>query len=264
MLLSLRDDLLGRPEEALATLRRAETELARLREQGDGKEHLYYFKGRSALFLDFYDEAEAALQSAIASDPTYARAQVALGSVFLDRAQTSQTPEERAQDPADLEQAIQSYEKALELARSENDPLTEVITHLALAAAYRLEAETWKSIAQPDLDRATQFYEQAIQELRLVVEPLEQADQVRLLAQAYATLGAAHTQHAQLLQIQGDLAASLGEYEAARIAFAGCIAQGERAPEDELLHTEIIAHAENGCQHWDQVVDEILQGLHGG
>jgi tetratricopeptide (TPR) repeat protein len=264
LMLGLRDDLLGRPADALATLRQAEAQLAALREQGDGKEHLYYLEGRAALFMDFYDEAEAALQRALKSNPRYARAQTALGSVYLDRAQTLQTPEERLQNPGDVEAAVRNYEAALALARDANEPLTEVIVHLALAGAYRLEAETYKSVATPDLARAGRLYDQAIGELRPVLEPLASAQQVRLLAQAYSTLGAAYLQKGQLLEIQGDGTAATAQYRAAREAYDGCIQQGAMAPDDDLLRTEIIDHEENGCRHWAGVVDDILSRLDGG
>jgi tetratricopeptide (TPR) repeat protein len=264
LLLGLRDDLLGEPAEALALLRDAEVELASLPERGEGKEHLYYLKGRAALFLNNYAEAQESLQKALQSNPNYARARLALGSVYLDVAQTQQTPEERLRDPSNLEQALANYQQALDLARQANDPLTEIISHLALASAHRLEAETQKSVSTPDLAEAGRLYEQAIDELRLVLDPLAQAQQFRLLAQAYSTLGAAFLQHGQLLEIQGDQSAARTEYEAAREAYAGCIAQGEKAPEDQLLQSEIIGHEQDGCQRWLDVVDEIRSRLDGG
>jgi tetratricopeptide (TPR) repeat protein len=250
LLLGLREDLLGSPTTELALLRQGEQELQTLGEQGEGKEHLYYFEGRAALFLDFYDEAEAALHKALSSNPAYARAQLALGSVYLDIAQTLESPQERLAEPKNLERAMANYQKALDLAQESNDPLTEVVCRLAMAQAYRLEAETYNALN--DHEQAKALFEQAIQDLRLVVNPL-----------AYSALGAAYTQQAQLLQIRGDLAGSRAGYEAAHEAYAGCIAQGAKAPEDEILRTEIIDHAQNGCKHWDSVVKEILTGLPG-
>jgi tetratricopeptide (TPR) repeat protein len=262
LLLAMRDDLLGRPTEALAILRQAEFELDHIREQGDGKEHLYYFKGRSALFLDFYAEAEADLLAALRSNPNYARAYIALGSVYLDQAQTLEAPQQRLIAGGTLERATERYRQGLRLAREANDPQTEIVAHLALGHAYRLEAESHYALGQ--FVEAEPLFDLAIDELRTVLDPLEGAEQYRLLAQAFAALGAAHTQYGQLLQVRGDLAESRDEYGSARTAYAGCIAQGDRAPEDELLASEIIGHAEKGCRHWDQVVEEILEGLSGG
>jgi len=264
LLLGLRDDLLGEPAQALALLRDAEEELASLPERGEGKEHLYYLKGRAALFMNAYAEAEASLQKALKSNPDYARAQMALGSVYLDMAQTEQTPEERLQDPSNLEQAVANYQRALDLAKQANEPLTEIIARLALAGAYRLEAETLKSVTTPDLAAAGRLYQQAIDELRLVLDPLDQAEQYRLLAQAYSTLGAAYLQHGQLLEIQGERSAARAQYEAAQGAYAACIAQREKAPEDKLLQSEIIDHEQNGCQPWADATENILSSFDGG
>jgi tetratricopeptide (TPR) repeat protein len=262
LLLGLREDLLGNPSDELAILRQGEQELSALPEQGDGKEHLYYFEGRAALFMDFYDEAEAALHKALAGNPAYARAQIALGSVYLDIAQTLESPPQRLAEPKNLDRAVASYQQALDLAHQANEPLTEVIARLALAQAYRLQAETYHSLG--DDDQANSLFDQAIQDLRLVVDPLATAGQYRLLAQAYSALGAAYTQQAQLFQIRGDLAAGREGYQAALQAYTSCIAQGDRAPEDDILRADIIDHAQNGCRHWQGVVQDILQGLPGG
>jgi tetratricopeptide (TPR) repeat protein len=262
LLLGLREDLLGNPSDELAILRQGEQELTTLPEQGDGKEHLYYFEGRAALFMDFYDEAEAALHKALASNPAYARAQIALGSVYLDIAQTLESPQQRLAEPRNLDQAVASYQQALDLAHQANEPLTEVIARLALAQAYRLQAGTYHALG--DDDQANSLFDQAIQDLHLVVDPLATAGQYRLLAQAYSALGAAYTQQAQLRQVRGDLQASKGGYQAALQAYTSCIAQGDRAPEDDILRADIIDHAQNGCRHWQGVVQDILQGLPGG
>jgi tetratricopeptide (TPR) repeat protein len=264
LLLGLRDDLLGEPAQALALLRDAEMELASLPERGEGKEHLYYLKGRSALFMNQYAEAEEALKKALTSAPDYARAQIALGSVYLDMAQTQQTPEERLADPANLELAVSNYQQALDKASQANEPLTEIVARLALAGAYRLQAETLRSVSTPDVAQADRLYGQAIDELRLVLDPLEQARQFRLLAQAHSTLGATYLQHGQLLEIRGDRPAAKGQYEAAREAYASCIAQGQNEDKDKLLLSEIIDHEQYGCRHWADETEKILSSLDGG
>jgi tetratricopeptide (TPR) repeat protein len=266
LLLGLRDDLLGEPAQALALLRDAEVELASLPERGEGKEHLYYLKGRAALFMNQYAEAEEALQKALTSAPDYARAQIALGSVYLDMAQTQQTPEERLADPANLELAVTNYQQALDKASQANEPLTEIVARLALAGAYRLQAETFRSVSTPDVAEAGRLYGQAIDELRLVLDPLAQARQFRLLAQAHSTLGATYLQHGQLLELRGDRPAAKGQYEAAREAYANCIALGQEkdAESDKLLQSEIIDHEQDGCQRWADVTEEILNSFDGG
>lgn len=258
LLLGLRDDLLGRPSDALAVLRQAETELTALREQGDGKELLYYFKGRAALFLDFYDEAQEALERALQSNPAFARAQIALGSIYFDRAQFEPAGE-RLVGENNVEQAIDGYRKGLELAKEANEPLTEVIGHLALGQAYRLRGET-HFLLQEDAE-AERFLELAVQELRLVLEPLAGAEQYRLLAQAYQSLGLAYHQQGEIWQLRGNVAESRERLQAARSAYAGCIEQGGQAPEDEILQTTIIA---DSCQPNDKDAQETLRALEGG
>jgi tetratricopeptide (TPR) repeat protein len=214
--------------------------------------------------MNQYAEAEEALQKALASAPDYARAQIALGSVYLDMAQTQQTPEERLADPANLELAVTNYQQALDKASQANEPLTEIVARLALAGAYRLQAETFRSVSTPDVAEADRLYRQAIDELRLVLDPLEQAQQYRLLAQGYLALGATYLQHGQLLEIAGDRQAAKAQYEAAGQAYSDCIRQGPKAEGDKLLKSEIINHEQDGCQRWADVTEEILSTFDGG
>jgi tetratricopeptide (TPR) repeat protein len=271
LLLGLREDLLGRSEEALAVFRQAEAELTHWKEQGEGKETLYFFIGRSALFLGRYEEAEEALERALQINPTYARAQIVLAGVdfrrvvsFLqshDEEHPLQT-EDMEQAINDVERAIDKYQKGLELAQESHEPLIEIIARLALASAYRLEGQGYFWLQ--DGVKANRFFELAIEEINPVLEPLADAKQHRILAQAYLYLGAAYTQQAEILRKQEDVAGSRALYEKARAAYAGCIGQGEKAPEDEFLQLDVIADAEQGCQHWDKVVEEILLTLEGG
>jgi tetratricopeptide (TPR) repeat protein len=181
-------------------------------------------------------------------------------------AQTQQTPEERLADPANLELAVTNYQQALDKASQANEPLTEIVARLALAGAYRLQAETFRSVSTPDVAEAGRLYGQAIDELRLVLDPLAQARQFRLLAQAHSTLGATYLQHGQLLELRGDRPAAKGQYEAAREAYANCIALGQEkdAESDKLLQSEIIDHEQDGCQRWADVTEEILNSFDGG
>ena len=78
-------DLLGRPQDALNIFQQAEASLTSW-QAADGKEVLYFFIGREALFLDDDKAAEQAAGKALAIEPDYARAQVVLGGVFYRRA----------------------------------------------------------------------------------------------------------------------------------------------------------------------------------
>jgi len=268
LLLGLRDDLLGRSEEALAVFRQAEAELTHWKEQGEGKETLYFFIGRSALFLGRYEEAEEALERALQINPTYARAQIVLAGVdfrrvvsFLqshDEEHPLQT-EDMEQAINDMEQAIDKYQKGLELAQESHEPLIEIIGRLTLAQAYRLEGQAYFWL-QDDV-KANRFFELAIEEINPVLEPLADAEQHRILAQAYESLGAAYTQQAEILRKQEDVARSRALYEKARAAWAGCIDQEKKAPEDDILRSAIIAES---CRPWDKFVEEALLTLDGG
>lgn len=267
LLLGLREDLLGRSEEALAIFRQAEEELTHWKEQEEGKEILYFFIGRSALFLERYEEAEEALEKALQINPAYARAQIVLGSVDFRRVQSFLlSPEERPLQPEDMEQAINDveraiakYQKGLELAEESHEPLIEIIARLALASAYRLEGQGYFWL-QDDVE-ANHFFELAIEEINPVLEPLADAEQHRILAQAYQSLGAAYTQQAEILRKQEDVAGSRALYEKARAAWAGCIDQEKKAPEDDILRSAIIAES---CRPWDKFVEEALLALEGG
>ncbi len=74
LLLALRDDLLGRHEQALTQLKATAGQLTSWSERGEGKEILYYLIARQALFLKRYDEAEAFATQALQSNSDYARA----------------------------------------------------------------------------------------------------------------------------------------------------------------------------------------------
>jgi len=264
LLLGLRDDLLGRSEQALAIFRQAEEELVDWGNQGEGKEILYFFIGRSALFLGRYEEAEAALQEALRIDPAYARAQIVLAGVDFRRVQnvlhppdgSGLTPEAVRQAIGDVERTVAGYQKGLELARESHDPLVEMIARLALASAYRLEGEIYFWL-QDDAE-ANRFFELAIGEIDQVLEPLAEAGQYRILAQAYLSLGAAYTQQAEILRKEADVAGSRGLYEAARAAYTACIDQEEKAPEDEILRSAIIG---DSCRPWREYVEEALLTL---
>jgi hypothetical protein len=258
LLLGLREDLLGRPEAALAIFQQAQTEATDWRERGEGKEILYFFIAREALLLKRYPEAEAAGRRALASNPDYARAQIVLGSIYLRQAQDLPVAT-RLAEPSDLERAVQAYQAGLDLARQGGDSLLGAIARLALALAYRLQGETYYA-----LDReaeANERFEQAVGEIGAVLRPLTDAGQVRLAAQAYAALGATAMQRAQMAELRGDLAAAIPLYRDARAAFASCIGRGTRAPEDDILQSQVIA---GSCQPMDKAAGDILRKLEGG
>jgi tetratricopeptide (TPR) repeat protein len=257
LLLGLRSDLLGQPEEALTLFQKADTEIKNWRDHGEGKEILYFFIAREALFLKRYPEAEDASRKALASNPGYVRAQLVLGGVHLAQAQEL-SPAGRLAEPHDLDQAIQVYAAALDTARQTGEPLLEAIARLALAMAYRVQGETLSNL-QRDAE-ANEWFDRAIQEVKPVLDPLSEAGQYRLLAQAYTSWGTAAMEQAQVRQLHGDLPTANRLYRDAQTAFAGCITQGGKAPEDEILQSQIIG---SNCLPLSKTVEEILRRLEG-
>ena len=135
LLLALREDLLGRHEQALALLQETEAELTSWAEQGEGKEILYYLMARQALFLKRYDEAEAFARQALASNPAYPRAFVVLGGVGVRRAQDLPVLESLAAS-GPLDQADAAYARAVELATASDDRRMELIARLGMAGGH--------------------------------------------------------------------------------------------------------------------------------
>lgn len=260
LVLGLREDLLGHPEAALALFRQAESDLTTWAERGEGKEILYYFIAREALSLRRYDEALAAANRAIASNPSYPRGHSVRGSVLVGQAQT-RPPAERLAPGGLLAQAEDSQRRAIELAVQARDTRMEIITRLALASVHIVQG-----IACYDLDteagdmEALQRLELAASEVRPLLAPLEEIKQYRLLAQAYSYIGAAHLEQGSVAHRRGDRSAAIRYFSQARDALQGCIDQGRRAPEDKTLNQKIIGEL---CRQYQDIALSALRDLGG-
>jgi tetratricopeptide (TPR) repeat protein len=286
----LREALLGHSAEALQIFRQAETALPNWKDKGEGKENLYFFIGQSELFLNNDLEAEKAFQKALQLNPTYARAQTALGSVYFKRAQcrllSSQGQNEqnnqayvdlcRRQDgeviarcqpvdesPAeclklvkqDLERTIENYQKGIDLAKADFREISTARARLALGQANYLQG-----LYLSDDNEANRFLDSAIQQIESLLGPLGEAKQYRLSGQAYQTLGGAYAQKAAIAREHGDIAGSRDLFEQAGAAFDDCIAQGEKIPYyDEILSEQVIAN----CQTYHENIEEALLNLQG-
>jgi tetratricopeptide (TPR) repeat protein len=254
--MGLTQQVLGRPEQALATFRRAEVELVDWPEN-DGKELLYFFIGREELFLEQSEEAEASFRKALEIEPGYARAQVALGSTYRQRAQTVK-PEERLEEPNYLERALVNHTKGLELALATEDSVIEAVARISLAKSYRLLGETHYFL--DDYDEANRYFDLAVAEVEQAVPLLADTRQYRLLAQAYEAQGAAYLQQADILRRGQAIEESRANFELAKTAYQQCIEQGDKAFFDEILREEVIAQ---GCQRYHDVATEYVQKLEG-
>jgi len=262
-------DLLGRSQSALEILQQAETNLPNWQD-GDGKEILYFFIAREALFLarqklDQASEfqaltqaAEDAARRALTIQPGYVRAQVVLGGVYLARAQRL-PPAERLLEPSALNLAITNYEQAVALAAQSEDIFLQSVAHLALATALRTQGQAY--YLTNEWVQANQTFDQAIALLATVIQPLTDAKQYRLLAQAYQVQGAAYWQQSDVYRQEGDAMGQKERLTQASTAFANCIEQGEQVPFDQILHEEVIAKS---CQPAQADVEQALRALEGG
>ena len=262
----LTHEVVGESAQALAVFRQAEEQLATTWQERDGKEILYFFIGREALFLsrdfpeaEYLDQAEQAFAEAIRIGQKYhgdyARAHIGLAGVYYERAR--QAPPELRLETGDLAQAIAEYQAALDLAPPETQ--VAAIARLGLGIAYRMQAEAHLVNGQDA--EAEAGLVQAVDDLKQAVSPLAQADLYRFLAQAYLALGASYHQLAYLRAEQGDRAASLELYRQASDAYGLCIAQGETAAFDRILTQKIVA---DGCVPYQRQAQAALSELAAG
>lgn len=259
-------------------------------DESSGQEIFAYFLGRSALFLNRDEQAEAAFEQARAANPAYARPYVGLGSVYYKQAQcrlldaaglgeqddpaydqACQRPDGSYIAPCEAngpdclalaqetaERATASYQQAIDQADAAVEPQTRLIAQLGLGSAYRLQGEV--TIYRGQDEQAAALFDQAVQTILPTLEPMEDAGQHRYLAQAYLYLGTAYAQQARISQDHGDTAGSISLHKKAREAYGHCAAQKEASPFDEILTQKIVAA---GCIPYDRVSQEALAVLEG-
>src|SRR6266508_5054001 len=143
-----------------------------------------------------------------------------------------------------VEQAIQSYEKVLEL---KPDPTqygnpVEDVARLALGNAYRAKATIY--LLQGDTDSALQTFDEAIQLLETTRPIFEAAipeheSYRRYLAQAHEYFGVAYQWQGITFDTAQDYDSALSAYQKSIDAFNQCILQGEHAP-DLVIQDDIV------------------------
>ena len=259
-------DLSGRHKEAWETLREAETEFKNW-DDDEGKEILYYFIGREALFLSNKDinrdvdldteellaQAETAFSESLNINPEYTRGHIGLGGVFFQKAQ-DMPPEERLQ-AENLNLAITHYRQALENALQSAETQIEIKSRLGLGISYRLQGDAYVHAQQ--YDKADSVYELAIEEIESALALLSQ-DQHRLIAQTYLGLGAAYEGRAYITRyIKQNEAESKLFYEDAHTAYERCVDHADKEFYDSLLQEIKTVY----CSPYRQEVKEILDSL---
>ena len=256
LLLGLRADVLGRHADALAIFQQAVTDLKSWSDHGQGKEILYYFIAREALYLKQYDEAEAAARMAITISATYPRGYVVLAAIKQERAQ-AQPPADRVAAGGFLAQALDADQQAVDQAIAAGDTRIELIARLGVASAHLALGTAHYQLDTPEGDaEALRWFDQVLAEARPLLAPLDEIKQYRLLALAYSYVGEAYLQQGSLAQRQGDLPRSKTLFTQTRDAFQGCIDQGNRLPEDRTLMDKIIAGI---CRPYQQIAVDALR-----
>lgn len=258
-------DLSGRHQDALTVFQEAETQLSGWA-NNQGKEILYYFLGREALYLGrynpanpsesdpagFLNQAEAAFNQALVINSGYSRARIGLGGVYLQRGQHL-PPAERLQTNY-LTLSIEQYQLAVEAGVKSAESQVELRGHLGLGSAHRLLGEAQLHAGQ--YTEADPNFDQAIAEINRALALLP-PNQHRLLAQAYLDLGAAYEQKAYVRQVQQGKAQSKPWYEEALSAYQQCSNQADQEFYDSLLQ-ELKT---NYCDPYRQDVQAVLDSL---
>ena len=271
--MGLAQEQLGQSEDALAAFLKAE-------ETAPQSAMVKFFIGREYLFIsdlqpdrqdELWQNAEDALGQAIAIDPDYARAYIALGALYMKHATilaVAATSPEQPPDPQAsqwVEQAIGAYQKVLELKPDPKDygnPVEDV-ARLGLGNAYRLQATIF--LLQGDLDSALNVFEEAIQLLEASRPIFENSipdheSYRRYLAQTYQYLGIAYQWQGLTLDRAQDYDSALSAYKKSIEAFNQCILQGENSP-DLVIQNDIV---ERTCQPTLDKVQKIYNELSGG
>lgn len=258
-------DLVGNHYGALQVFKQAETALQKWEDRA-GKDVLYYFIGREALFLsntdvypdrtpaevsDYLNMARDYFQRATGINESY-RYHIGLGGVYFEEAEQL-LPEEQLQAGA-LDLAIDEYRLAIEGARDVAEPLVESKGQIGLGLAYRLKGDAYLRTGQ--YDQAGPAFDEAINEIQKALDLLGQ-DQPRLAAQAYLGLGAAFEGKAWLARyIQQDDKNSKELYESALESYDQCVASAKMNLLDKVLK-----RAQEYCDIYSAEVNVTLAGL---
>ena len=250
------EDTNGRHSDALAVLEQAGSEL-RDWDYDEGKEILYYFIGREALYLSRQDpswlaRAEDAYLTALEINPGYARAHFGLGGVYYSLAQVQGDQLVSQADTLDL--AMRHYELAIAQASTSPGSNVELKAQLGLGTVLRLLGQDYLEARQ--YESAAAVLDDAIQTIEEALPMIKQADH-RLLAEAYLALGAAYHQQAYISQVTGDELTSLSLYQQAEAAYSECI----RHAEADLYDSSSQDQKAKGCEPYRLDVLEAIAGL---
>lgn len=235
-------DFANQPETALKILQEAETRLADW-PAADGKEILYFFLGRAALFSREFEEAIRAGEMAIAINPDYVNGYALLGLTYMDRAQlyfvrgralsaeeaactsvknieaAAETLDEAA---ADAQQAVAYLEEAARLAPTSFWPPIEPYVQMNLGLAYRVLGLS--SIFEQQYEPAGQALSSAAGQLNAAVTAFPAEESPQYFAWSQMGLGLTYRLQAHLASVDDFLATESGKADEAAAARARTIA----------------------------------------
>jgi tetratricopeptide (TPR) repeat protein len=211
-----------------------------------GQEHLFFAQQELADREQNIELARQAFVKSISLNPTYARANIGLGSVFFTQAQDtlaatysdqfSNSKEDAYRTVLDqIEPAIQNYQRAVEQSGSgaPDDDFLATTARIGLGTSYRIKGEALYRLG--DSAGAQQWIAEAVNTLEMATQSLAGVQDYRVRAQAYQGLGTAYEWQAFL---NGNAPAMLQQ---ALSAYNQCIEQGDLSPLDTFLKDEIIA-----------------------
>jgi hypothetical protein len=271
--MGLAQEQLGQTEDALAAFLKAE-------ESTPQSEFAQFFIGREYLFLAefqpdqqeaLWQKAEDAYLKAISFNDQYAKAYLGLGSVYIKRSSElldTAKASGQAIDPRSLqfvEQAIQAYQKVLELKPSpgqlENPDID--LANLALGNAYRQKGQIL--LFQRDVDSALSAFDESIRFIGLAQKAFEVSVPAhesyrRYLAQTHEYLGTVYQWQGNAFESKLDYDQALPAYQKSMDAYTQCVSQGENSP-DLIIQNDIV---KKYCQPKFEEVKKIHDELVGG
>lgn len=235
-------DFANQPEVALGILQEAERRLVNW-PPADGKEILFYFLGRAALFSREFEEAIRAGEIAIDINPEYVNGYALLGLTYMDRAQLyfvrgrELTPEEAACTSAqnveqsaetiegavaDARQAVAYLEQAARLAPTSYWPPIEPSVQMNLGLAYRVLGLA--RIFEQNYEAAAEALAGAETQLRAAAAAFPVEESPQYYAWSQMGLGLTYRLQAHLATVDEFFATEAGNGEEAAAARTQAIA----------------------------------------
>ena len=221
-----RDVLLAAANKLDATKETAE------RPENDGTQLLYYFLGREYLTLHQLDDAEAKFKEAIGLDPNYVNAHIGLGNVFFDKASfyfiqqqplanglntckdaidseqlaaiSGQLPITVSQALSASQQAVDSYQLALDKAPGSAWKPMETVAQYMLGRGYRLKGDAARLVGPAYWPQASDDLIKAEELISPTLQLFDQDQYHGLLAYAYFDLASAQRARGAIFERQAN------------------------------------------------------------